>query len=170
MDTYAIQAVIMKMDNLNTNEKCLAMCLAHAKDKAIDKVRRTRKWMSEATGQKGGTVRRTIAGLVEKGVIVPQRTGRSTIYAWGVLVKECGRVDGPLGDHQTVLSGTITNTNSSLVAVGNPKKKRTSSRGGASLYHIPTHGPEGERLCRELEIDKLERERAREAGGKAWWE
>lgn len=167
MDTYAIQAVIMKMDNLNTNEKCLAMCLAHAKDKGTDKVRRTRKWMSEATGQKGGTVRRTIAALVEKGVIVPQRTGRSTIYAWGVLVKECGRVDGPLGDHQTVPVGTIT---SSLVAVGRQKKKRSGGREKVSLYHIPTHGPEGERLCRELELDKLERDCAREAGGKPWWE
>lgn len=108
MDTYAVQYEIMTRSDLTVPERLLGMCLAHAMDRKTGKVRRTREWVQGVTGMKGGTLRRAIAGLAQKGVISPTRTGRSTIYEFCTRPgNKCGRVDGPLGGHQTVPTGTI---------------------------------------------------------------
>lgn len=115
MDTYSIQAMIMARQDLTAPEKCLALCLAHARDRRTGRVIRSREWMSTATSLKGGSLRRAIAGLVQKGVVTATRTVRATIYKFAPALEEiCGdNKDGPDEDHQTVPMRTI----------GKPRKK-----------------------------------------------
>lgn len=115
----------MMNQDLTTPEKCLAMCLAHARDHKTGKVRRTRKWMQGVTGMKGGTLSRALTGLVNKGVVVPTRTGRSTIYQFCAPPMEIktGRVDCPQEVNQIDPRRSIGNPGRRLMPAGTSRKK-----------------------------------------------